>query len=289
MTSPDVGIVLVNRPADAVAADAPLTGQACHVVPLGARWSWLAWDGTHVATPLPTVAEVLSAGEAEPVLACWWAPGRAGFGPGRAGFGPGRAGFGPSRAGPGPSRAGFVLAHRGKLVAGHEWGGGAPATDGSMALAAARLSEAFRVPAAKPEIRALLPRTDADVRETLHELLTILRAPTEPVGLDQDALVAMAAAAPGSVHTPKLSRLAAVRHAYREAPPTNELEGVLRCRPWWWRASFRAGGIALAVATVVMFVGRYAWDLPIPWWLQVAGVVFTPVYLYEGRRPRRPR
>lgn len=256
---PDVGVALMHAPAAAVAANAPLTGQSAWTVPLGTQWSWVTWDGDGTPASLPAVAAGLSSGEREPVLAYWWSG----------------------------QRAGFVLAVKGHLVAAHEWGAGVTFDIEATAPAAEALSREFRVPEQRFAITALLRRGDADPQDLLRELLVLLRAPADLVGLDWAGVTERAAGTRGALRTPKLSVMRAIGHAVREQPTATPLERVMRERPPWYRGLSLAAGVAMALSTAIMVAARLLGARISGWWLAV-GVVTTAAFLWDVR-PRRKR
>jgi hypothetical protein len=250
--APRTEVVLVGRDAAAAAADAPLTGQSAWTVPLGPGWSLQHWDGEGQPTPAATVAQVL--GDRQPALACWWSA----------------------------DEAGFVLVRRGKLVAGHQWGRWAPQ---ETADAGRLLAADFGRPGEAVSVTALLRRRDLAPADALAELFALLGLPGAGLGRATAAdLAAWASAAPAALHTSRMGRTAAIRHAVRETPPRNALDELSARRPLWYRLLNGTVAVATAVTTVVLAVLWQRGDLS-GWWVLVSGLV-TVSYAW-GLRPAR--
>lgn len=250
--APRTEVVLVARDAAGAAADAPLTGQAAWTVPLGAGWSMQHTDGTGPATPATVVAQVL--GDRQPAIACWWSA----------------------------DEAGFVLVHKGQPVAGHQWGGWAP---DDTAEAGRLLAADFGVPDQAVSVTALLRRRDVAPADALAEVFALLGLPGAGLGRATAAdLAAWSAATPAAIHTPHLGKVAAVRHAMREAPPENVLDELSARRPLWYRALNGAVAVAMTITTVVLVIFWRRQELSV-WWV-VASTLVTVSYAW-GLRPAR--
>jgi len=268
--SADVGFVLVRLDAAVAAVESPLTRQSAWIVPMGRGWCMQVWDGQAPRQPLPAAAMNLSQGHRDGfALAVWWS--------------------GPP---PGPgsvvgSRAGLFLSRSGRAVTAHEWSPRVHLGIEHTAAAGRALAAAFHVPERTLDVTSVLRRDAADPVLALTDLLTLLRVPTMPVGLDQHRLVDTARSTPGAVHAPRLSPLRAIIHAVQQAPAANVIDRAARERPRWYR--FVNGLIAAAMAflTLVLYV-NWRWDAIGGWWV-LLGAATTVGYALAARSRRRGR
>jgi hypothetical protein len=253
----EVGVVLVHATVTAAAADAPLTGHAAWTVPLGDQWSLHAWDGSDEPPSLIDAAVAL-AGKQRTTLAYWWS---------------GRT-------------AGFLLTRRNRVAAAHEWGGEAPKTAESIALAGEALAEEFRLPGQAPTVAALLRDTDRTPEEALAALCQLLRLPAEVVGRTYEDLAVWAVGVPGAVHTDRLGFASAVAHAVREAPPSNVFDDLSKRRPMWYRLVNGLVAVVMGLSTALLAL-LWHWHMMSGWW--VLGGIFTTLSYAWGLRPGRQK
>ena len=233
--SADVGFVLLRLDPATAAAESPLTRQSAWIVPMGRGWCLQVWDGQPPRHPLPAAAMSLSQGHRDGfALAVWWArpPAEAAAPADIATAGSARlAPRSESAMAPPVVRAGFLFARSGRAVAAHEWStrvdlgvGHTAATAGSSRprsgnrTAALDITAVLRRRVSVPEPTSeRVPARVADKGDpmgALLDLLTLLRVPEGPVGLDQEDLVEMARSAPGA-----RARAAPVAAARRAAGP----------------------------------------------------------------------
>jgi hypothetical protein len=183
-------------------------------------------------------------------------------------------------------RAGLFLSRSGRAVTAHEW---SPRVDLGIehtASAGRALAAAFHVPERALDVTSVLRRDAADPVRALTDLLTLLRVPTTPVGLDQDELLGTARSTPGALHAPRLSPLRAIVHAVQQAPATNVVERAARERPRWYRVLNGLIAAAMAFLTSVLYL-NWRWGTIAGWWVMLAAV--TTVGYALAARPRRRR
>jgi hypothetical protein len=184
------------------------------------------------------------------------------------------------------SRAGLFLARSGRAVTAHEW---SPRVDLGIehtASAGRALAAAFHVPERALDVTSLLRRDAADPVLALTDLLTLLRVPTMPIGLDQDGLLGTARSVPGAVQAPRLSPLRSIVHAIQQAPATNVVDRAARERPRWYRVVNALIAAVMVFLTFVLYL-NWRWGAIAGWWV-VLGAATTVGYALAAR-PRRHR
>jgi hypothetical protein len=176
------------------------------------------------------------------------------------------------------------LSRSGRAVTAHEWSR-VDLGIAHTAAAARALAAAFHVPERALDVTSVLRRDAAEPVRALVDLLTLLRVPTVPVGLDQDRLVEVARSAPGAGPAPRLSPLRAIVHAVQQAPVTNVVDRAARERPRWYRVLNGLIAAAMAFFTFVLYL-NWRWDAIAGWWV-LLGAATTVGYALGARRPRR--
>jgi hypothetical protein len=229
------------------------------------------WDGQPPRQPLPAAAMTLSQAHRDGfALAIWWsAPSAEG-----------------ERRGPG-ARAGLFLSRSGRAATAHEW---SPRVDLGIehtASAGRALAAAFHVPERALDVTSVLRRDAADPIRALTDVLTLLRIPTVPVGLDQNGLIEMARSTPGARPAPRLSPLRAIVHAVQQDPATNFVDRAARERPRWYRVLNGFIAVAMAFLTFVLYL-NWRWGTIAGWWV-VLGAATTVGYALAARPRRRRR